>query len=112
MSELDRTAILTEHELPDANDLIAKGRRLAESIALGSCPFLADYGVESEADYKRERMRQGALMFHAQTDPGVGSSGCEASGQLLRSLPESFVEARRVDVFECRAPCGHRDRVA
>ena len=66
MTGIDRGQLLPERELPRAAELLAEGRRLAGSFSAGHCPFLEHYGVRSEAAYKRGRMAEGALMFHAQ----------------------------------------------
>jgi methanogenic corrinoid protein MtbC1 len=66
MSGLARANIFPEGELPSWNSLVVEGRRLAESSEVGSCPFLTDFSVESESVYKRQRMAQDELMFHAQ----------------------------------------------
>ena len=47
-------------------ELIAEGRRLAETVTAGSCPFLTTYGVRSESEYKRRLMAEGQFMLHAQ----------------------------------------------
>jgi hypothetical protein len=66
VSALRRSQILPEPDLPRAADLIAEGRRLAESASVGPCPFLLKYGVRSEGEYKRRRMAEGTIMLHAQ----------------------------------------------
>jgi methylmalonyl-CoA mutase cobalamin-binding domain/chain len=63
---LERAQVLPEPELPDADELMAEGRRLARTVSVGSCPFLQTYGVRSESEYKRRRMAEGAIMLHAQ----------------------------------------------
>lgn len=66
MAGLDRSTILPEPELPDGSELLAAGRRLAQTFTVGGCPFLTTYGVSSESEYKRRRMTEQELMFHAQ----------------------------------------------
>jgi methylmalonyl-CoA mutase cobalamin-binding domain/chain len=63
---LDRSHILPERDLPAAAELLAEGRRLAKTVTVGDCPFLSEHDVGSESEYKRRRMAEGALMFHAQ----------------------------------------------
>ena len=46
--------------------MLAEGQRLARTIDIGTCPFLGTYGVCSESEYKRRRVAEGSLMFHAQ----------------------------------------------
>jgi methylmalonyl-CoA mutase cobalamin-binding subunit len=66
MHSADRSQVLPEPELPDAAQLLAEGRRLAEAHTVGPSPFLGAYGVRSESEYKRQRMAEGSLMLHAQ----------------------------------------------
>ena len=66
MPGLNRAQILPESELPEADELLAEGRRLARTVTVGPCPFLSIYNVQSESEYKRQRMAEGAIMLHAQ----------------------------------------------
>jgi len=66
MTALSRAAILPEPDLPDPAELIAEGRRLAQSVSVEPGPFLDTFGVESEHEFKQRRMADGGLMFHAQ----------------------------------------------
>ena len=62
---LDRAQLLPEPELPESRALIAEGRKLAAIHGVGPCPFLESHGVRSEAEYKRARAAEGAIMLHA-----------------------------------------------
>jgi methylmalonyl-CoA mutase cobalamin-binding subunit len=96
MSGLDRSTILPEPELPDAGELLAAGRLCAETINTVSCPFLTTYGVESEAAYKRLRMGEGALMFHAQ----FGFRNFDKSRRAFAEIYEKLAAAGyRVDRY-------------
>ena len=53
LSKLDRAQIFPERELPDAQALIAEGRKMAATVTVGRSPFLAMYAVGSEVEYKR-----------------------------------------------------------
>ena len=66
MSGLHRAQILPEPELPDVANLIAQGKRLAQTITVATCPFLSKHDVASEAGYKRRQSAVGEVMFHAQ----------------------------------------------
>jgi methylmalonyl-CoA mutase cobalamin-binding domain/chain len=66
MADLERSTILPEAELPAGAELLAEGSRLAQTFTVGRCPFLTTYDVPSESEYKRRRMAERALMFHAQ----------------------------------------------
>jgi methylmalonyl-CoA mutase cobalamin-binding subunit len=52
--------------LPDTGELIDNGRRLANTVTVGPCPFLTHHGVACEADFKRACVRDNRLMQHAQ----------------------------------------------
>ena len=64
--KLERAAILPEPDLPDSHELAAQGRRLAKDVALGSCAFLEEHGVDCELEYKRRCVAAGRIMFQAQ----------------------------------------------
>lgn len=66
MPSLDRSLILPEAKLPDVNELISEGKHLSKTVTVGSCPFLVKYDVQSESEYKRQRMRKGEIMLHGQ----------------------------------------------
>lgn len=66
MPNFQRTHILPETNLPDANELIAQGQELAKTVRVQPGPFLQKYGVASESAFKRERMTQRVIMFHSQ----------------------------------------------
>lgn len=96
MAGLDRSTILPEPELPDASELLAEGRRLAQTITVGRCPFLTTYEVSSESEYKRRRMAERALMFHAQ----FGFRSLEKSRRAYAEISESVAAAGyRVDRY-------------
>ena len=63
---LKRGVVLPEPGLPDGRAVVARGKGLAAGATLGASAFLAAFGVASEADYKRRRIAEGALMLHAQ----------------------------------------------
>ncbi len=86
MSGLYRSSILPEQELPDANDLLAEARRLSGAIDVGSCPFLTTFGVESESSYKRLRMAEGELMFHAQFGFRNFDRSCRAYSEIYEMV--------------------------
>jgi methylmalonyl-CoA mutase cobalamin-binding subunit len=96
MSGLDRSTILPEPELPDSGELLDEGRLCAETIDTGSCPFLTTYAVDSEAAYKRLRMGDGALMFHAQ----FGFRNFDKSRRAFSEIYEKLAAAGyRVDRY-------------
>jgi methylmalonyl-CoA mutase cobalamin-binding subunit len=96
VSGLDRSVILPDPELPDAAELLAEGRRLAQTVTAGSCPFLTTYDIPSESEYKRRRMAEGALMYHAQ----FGYRSLEKSRRAYAEIFERVATAGyRVDRY-------------
>ncbi|WBU52863.1 cobalamin-dependent protein [Paracoccus sp. SCSIO 75233] len=57
--------ILIDPALTPGRDLLAAGRKLARGWSFGSCPFLTEQGVASEAEYKRRVSGTGRIMQHA-----------------------------------------------
>jgi hypothetical protein len=54
---------ITSSELPEADELLDEGRRLAPTVTIGPCPFLGTYEVQSESEYKRRRMAVGRAIY-------------------------------------------------
>ena len=93
---LKRDLIFPEPRLPDSAALIANGRARAAAAKLGSCPFLREAQVPSEAAYKRRQMRQGRLMLHAQ----IGYRDPAKSRRAWREIHGRVAEAGgRVDRY-------------
>jgi methylmalonyl-CoA mutase cobalamin-binding subunit len=93
---LRRSDILPEQELPQASELIAEGRRLSGSNTVGPCPFLREYGVRSEREYKRRRMAEGTIMLHAQ----IGYRSPEKTRRAYAEIHECVARAGyRVDRY-------------
>jgi methylmalonyl-CoA mutase cobalamin-binding subunit len=93
---LRRSQILPEPNLPRGSDLIAEGRSLAKEATVGPCPFLSEYGVRSESEYKRRRMAEGTIMLHAQ----IGYRSPEKSRRAYAEIQEQVARAgHRVDRY-------------
>ena len=63
---LTRKDIFREPFLPDAAELISRGRSMAADWQIQPSAFLTHYAVSCEADYKRARLTDNCLMQHAQ----------------------------------------------
>lgn len=63
---LTRGGLLAGAGLPPGGECLAEGRALARDWTVGSCAFLREYGVASEAEYKRQQVARGRIMLHAQ----------------------------------------------
>lgn len=98
MRALDRAWILPEPDLPAASALVADGRALARSVQVGSCAFLAEYGVACEADYKRRRMAEGAVMLHAQAGWRSLDKTARGLAELHRRMAAAGYRVDRVGV--------------
>ncbi len=94
--KLDRAWIFPEARLPDAQALIAEGRKAAETVKVGRSPFLETYGVGSEAEYKRRRVEEGRVMMHAQ----IGFRAPDKSRRAYAEIWETLDRAGyRVDRY-------------
>jgi hypothetical protein len=51
--------------LPQGQKIISQGRKIATDFRIGRSAFMDRWGVDSEAAYKRQCMRDGRIMFHA-----------------------------------------------
>jgi len=86
MSEFQRARILPETNLPDAPELTAQGRKLAETVRVQPGPFLLKYDVASESEFKRQRMAQRAIMFHSQIGYRQFSKSQRAYAEIYERL--------------------------
>jgi len=96
LSKLDRTQIFPEKALPDAQALIAEGRKMAETIKVGRSPFLATYGVGSEAEYKRQRVAENHIMMHAQIGFRDADKSRRAFAEIWKAIDK---EGHRIDRY-------------
>src|SRR5688572_20018488 len=85
-SMLSRESLLPEKRLPDTAELIARGRERARHVQVSPGAFLTHYGVESEAAYKRQAMRDGRIMLHAQ----IGFRDLERSRRTWAEIHEAL----------------------
>ncbi len=86
---LKRSEILPETDLPDAEELLAWGRDRAKQVGVGPSPFLEQMGVASEAEYKKMRMAEGAVMVHAQ----IGYRDPEKTRRAFREIHQRLVRS-------------------
>ncbi len=88
MSIPTRAELLPEAELRSGHELLAEGRALAKDWPLGSCPFLREQAVESEADYKRRQAAAGRVTLHAQ----IGFRAKERTLEAARRVYEASAQ--------------------
>ncbi len=86
LSDISRSAILPETDLPSSKALIARGKALASDVDVKRCRFLDRSGVPSESAFKRQQAEAERWMFHAQVgwrDPEVTARNmAEISGRV------------------------------
>ena len=63
---LCRHSIFPEEQLPDAKELVTKGRDLAGSVMVGSSAFLSSNNVSCESEYKWHCANRSEVMAHSQ----------------------------------------------
>ena len=63
---LSRKDIFGPAPLPDAAELMARGRARVSEVQVGPSAFLARHGVNSEAEFKRRAAAAGEVTVHAQ----------------------------------------------
>src|SRR5882724_11504562 len=96
IARLERAMVFPEKALPDAERLIAEGRKTAETVTVGRSPFLERYGVGCEADYKRRCVAESRIMMHAQ----IGYRDAEKSRRAYGEIWEAVDKAGyRVDRY-------------
>lgn len=80
-------AILTQ-ELPHPTALISEGHDIADNLKLGRSLFCEKMSVSSEADYKAQRMRDGAIMYHAHIGMGSWSATAKALNHIYQAAQD------------------------
>jgi len=85
-----------ELDLPKGEKIISEGRKIASDLRIGRSAFMDRWGVNSEADYKCQCMRDGVIMFHAH----IGMSSWPDTAAALLKL-HSYAEKKNfvVDRF-------------
>ena len=97
MHILTREEIFPDGEkLPSVEELISEGISLANEVTVGDCPFLSHYDVNSEVQYKQQRMAGGHIMLHGQ----IGFRSLEKSKRAYKEIYEKITEAGyRIDRY-------------
>ena len=95
---LPRAAILPEACLPDAAEVMARGRGRARQVRGASCAFLDHYGMASEAAYKRQAIAEGRIMQHAQIGYRDLGKSIRAWGDIYESCAARNVRVDRYGI--------------
>jgi methylmalonyl-CoA mutase cobalamin-binding domain/chain len=81
-------------ELPSTSEITGQGRSLAGHIRIGRTAFMDRMGVDSEAAYKRQCIRDKTITYHAH----IGMGSWQATAEALVFLHNTSVDAGfRVD---------------
>lgn len=83
-----RVQAILQTELPAAETIITQGRALAKELRIGRTAFLDKMGVASEAEYKRQCIREKQIMYHAH----IGMSSWQATVEALQDLYQTAEE--------------------
>jgi methylmalonyl-CoA mutase cobalamin-binding subunit len=89
-----RVQEIVSADLPSSSQLIGQGRALAAEIRIGRTAFMEKTGVASEAEYKRQCIRNKTISYHAH----IGMGSWQATAEALVFLHNaSVVEGFQVD---------------
>ena len=82
-SEYRQTVVkLARETLPKVNHIVAEGRSFADQIVIGKSRFLDKFGCSSEAEYKKQCVKDGHIMYHAH----IGMNDAEATVNALKHI--------------------------
>jgi len=69
-------------DLPSVNAVVSEGRSIAKNVNIGRTAFMEKMGIESEAEYKRQCISNGTIMYHAH----IGMNSWETTADALRFI--------------------------
>jgi methylmalonyl-CoA mutase cobalamin-binding subunit len=98
ITEWQRSTVFSKSELPDASDLLAKGRALARDWQMTPGAFLKACGHPSEADYKRAMTAQGRTMRHAHMGFRDFEKSRRAWIEIYEACAERGVQVDRIGI--------------
>lgn len=87
----DIVPVLTDQRLKPGSDLLAEGRTMARDWRLGSCRFLAETGMPSEAGWKRKAAAEKRVMQHAHI-------GFRSVDRTIAAIGEVHEQCRKAGV--------------
>ncbi|TPL40740.1 cobalamin-dependent protein [Mesorhizobium sp. B2-4-6] len=87
----DIVPVLTDPRLKPGSDLLAEGRTMARDWGLGSCRFLTETGMPSEAAWKRKAVAERRVMQHAHI-------GFRSVDRTIAAIGEVHEQCRRAGV--------------
>ena len=83
---------ILDAELPPAASILKECRSVADSIDIGRTAFMAEMGVGSELEYKRQCIKDDKIMFHAH----IGLNSWQATAEALVYLNSAVRESGHV----------------
>jgi len=90
--------MLLDVSLPKGKDVIADGQAMAQDITLGRTSFMDEMGVESEAQYKRQCIKEGRIMFHAHIGMSTWQDTAKALAQISNEADHSGIRIDRAGI--------------
>ena len=85
-------------ELPNANNVIADGHRLAKDTTIGRTAFFNKIGVSSEAEYKEQCVKENKIMFHAHIGMGSWDLTAKALAFIYSAAQKQEIVVDRVGI--------------
>lgn len=74
--------ILSSADLPDGREVVAEGRRIADTFEVGQTLFCREHHVSSEYEYKQKMKKEGKIMYQCQ----IGLDTWEETASALKFL--------------------------
>lgn len=94
----DKVRRILRADLPSSAELVREGRIIAKEIEIGRTAFFDLTGVSSEADYKRQCIREGRIMFHAHLGMNTWETTRAALQFLYRASHEQGIVIDRAGI--------------
>ena len=76
---------LIETDIPPGKDALREGRSLAGEVRIGQTRFMKEMGVSSEAEFKRQCIREKRITYHAH----IGLNSWDSTAAALNALYEA-----------------------
>jgi methylmalonyl-CoA mutase cobalamin-binding subunit len=83
---------ILDADLPKAASILKECRSVADSINIGRTAFMAEMGVGSELEYKRQCIKDRKIMFHAH----IGLNSWQATADALACLNSAVRESGHI----------------
>jgi methylmalonyl-CoA mutase cobalamin-binding subunit len=84
--------------LPSGISVVHEGRLMAKNIVIGRTSFMDKMGVNSEAEYKRQCIREHKIMYHAHVGMNTWKDTAAALTSLYRAAQDSGFTVDRAGI--------------